>query len=204
MEKEITYDEVMSLMKYHHDKIKESEYWNNFDNIFFDEVKKSFEEIISLSIAPPFRQYMGIYPEGYSEVMVYGNPYYPMLGEFIHDLNYYLTRGKYISRTSDDFQKMVTYLQTYLSVVHMCIDNVPNPEIKIPQKIYYIGVREFTCDNKTGYHRVQIYKTKESQEKLLGYYQKKIEYEWDYFWVNYYTKIYESIKSGENPSYIFE
>lgn len=205
----ITYEEVMSLMKYHHDKIKNSEYWINFDPCFFDEVKKSFQEIVSLIIAPSFRQKMEIYHKPYTEIFVYGNKYYPILSVFIHDVNYYCSRGKYVTRSSDNFDKMLIYLQTFLSAVHMCIDNVDNPEIKEPGFDFYTGVRQYTEDGHTGYYKVQIYKTQEAYDRLLNYYKKKIGYEYkrnipDKWLLDTYVNKLNSLKEHTNPSYILD
>lgn len=196
MEESKTYDEIMSLMRYHHDKIKNSEYWNNFEPIFFDEIKKSYNEIISLIIAPTFRQYMEIYPA--SNIFVYGNKYYALLSNFIHDTNYYIARGKYIDRSS----KMILYLQTFLSCIHMCIDNVEDPEIKEPGFGFTWGVRQYTENNQTGYYQVKIYRTKSAYDKLINYYERKIDCETFPELKNEYIKKLESIKNKTHIEYI--
>lgn len=196
----ITYDEVMKLLKYHHDKIKDSEYWNNFDPVFFDEVKKSFNEIISLIIAPSFRQYMEIYPT--ENIFVYGNKYYVLLSNFIHDSNYYLARGKYIDRSSEEFNKMIVYLQTFLSCIHMCIDNVEDPEIKEPGFDFTWGVRQYTENNQTGYYKVKIYRSKSSYDKLINYYAHKIDRETLPELKNIYIEKLNRIKNKTHIEYI--
>ena len=181
-----------------HDLIKENPFWTGFDKQYVKSIHDQYTELMSAICVE--HGYVG----KIDDISVYKTNWGPILTDYSHDVNHYSYVIRNASTDNQHFQKGIQYLQEFLTMVHLMIEeyepmkNCKNPKFSWTYKTKYIKGEDSDGKTVEGWYKyIEI--ERKYKESLLNYWKDRLENGYSYM-KNYYESQIKKVE-GENETY---